>query len=206
MSAVKEEIVNTVTMTDGRNVDFAGKRQQLKTVLVDREAGTAAVRFDFSNGKTFTLRVPGPAIPNADGLLLECAAHGLSQKVGDESAGADTVEDAAMACEAMIDRLSTGLPSEWRKRNEGGGKAFSGASLLLEAMLRRYPEADKAALGEFVKGLSRKERDAMTRHAAMEPFVKQILAERDKKQGVNADALDSKLAAFVQPSSADVEG
>lgn len=202
MAKQKEDTaVKTVVMEDGRSVEFAGTRNLLKNVLIDREAGKAAVRFDFSNGRTFLFQVPGPALPGADGILLECAAHGASQKIGDETAGAESVDDSVMAVQAMIERLQTGDPKEWRKRNEGGGKAFSGASLLLEAMLRRYPEAQKEALEAYVKGLTKPERDAMQRHPQMEPFVKAVQAERDAKKGINADDLEAKLQAVVQPGA-----
>ena len=43
-----------VTMTDGRQVEFPASRRMDKTILVDQDAGTVAVRVDFRNGTTAT--------------------------------------------------------------------------------------------------------------------------------------------------------
>jgi hypothetical protein len=184
----KKETVapESVTMQDGTIVEFAGERKMLKTVSVDREAGTVSVRFDFRNGQTRTYTVH-PA------LLLDCAGHGASQKIGDESAGAETIEDMVMATDAMIDRLSSGDPEQWRKRSEGG-KSFSGASLLLQALILFKPAAPREVLAEFVKNKTKAERDALQRSPELEPFVKQVQAERDKKKGIDAGALVGQLA------------
>ena len=46
-----ETQVETVTMTDGRVVDFAGKRKLLKESSVNAD-GKVQVRLDFRNGET----------------------------------------------------------------------------------------------------------------------------------------------------------
>lgn len=186
MAKEKAVAPESVTMQDGRIVEFAGERKMLKTVAVNREAGTVSVQFDFRNGQTRTYTVH----PN---LLLDCAGHGASQKIGDESAGAETIEDMVMATDAMIERLSSGDPEAWRKRSEGG-KAFSGASLLLQALILFKPNTPRETLAEFVKTKSKAERDALQRSPELEPFVRQVQAERDKKKGIDAGALVGQLA------------
>ena len=79
MSTKTETQVETVTMTDGRVVDFAGKRKLLKESSVSAD-GKVQVRLDFRNGETRLFTLP-------DSLLTKFAAHGAEQKLGDEIAG-----------------------------------------------------------------------------------------------------------------------
>lgn len=113
--------VNSVTMTDGRVVDFVGKRKLLKTI--NTSGGEASVRFDFVNGETRTFVVP-------QSLLIQFAAHGASQKIGDETAGEDDVDDALLAVDNIVERLSRG---EWG-RERAAGDGFSGASVVIKAL------------------------------------------------------------------------
>ena len=125
MSEVKVEKTvaekEIVTMADGRSVEFAGKRKMLKDTTVD---GTSvSVRFDFRNGETRTFTVP-------ENLLGQFAAHGASQKIGDETAGVADLDDMVVAVEEIIARLVNG---EWSAtRAEGDG--FSGASVVIKAI------------------------------------------------------------------------
>ncbi len=117
--AVRE--VEVVEMTDGRTVEFAGKRQMLKEAKA--EHGKASVRFDFRNGETRTFHVPHDA-------LAQYAAHGASQKIGDETSGEKDVDDMVVAVDEMIARLEKG---EWNARR-AAGDSFSGASVVIKAI------------------------------------------------------------------------
>jgi hypothetical protein len=89
-------ISEKVTLTDGRVVEFAGKRKLLKETIVD---GTSvSVRLDFRNGETRTFTVP------AD-MVLRFAGHGAEQKLGDETAGVDDVDDQASGRSAVKARV-----------------------------------------------------------------------------------------------------
>src|SRR5277367_113475 len=109
--------VETVQMADGRSVDFVGKRKLIKESIIDGQ--TVSVRLDFRNGETRLWAIP-------DALLLQCAGHGAEQKLGDETAGLDEVDDMTIAVDELIDRLNKG---EWTTRREGSG--FAGTSILL---------------------------------------------------------------------------
>jgi hypothetical protein len=111
--------VENVEMLDGRIVGFAGKRKLLKDVKA--EAGT--VRFDFRNGETRTFTIP-------EALLRDFAAHGASQKIGDETAGTELVEDMVVAVDTIIDRL---LKGEW-SATRAAGDSFAGASVVIRAI------------------------------------------------------------------------
>ena len=124
-----------VTMTDGRQVEFPSSRRMEKTVLVDQETGTVAVRFDFRNGMTATYPVP-------EQHLLYAAGHGWSQKLGDHVAGMKDdqtkeqapEEDMALAIEALVHDLNNG---EWNKVRSGEG-TVSGAGIVLRALSQHF--------------------------------------------------------------------
>ena len=111
----KEPTINTVTLTDGRIVDFVGKRKLLKASEVTPD-GKIQTTLDFVNGETRTFTIP-------DALLAKFASHGAEQKLGDEIAGVDDIEDAVMAIDDLIDRLYSPrrfLADVTRRLNPGG--------------------------------------------------------------------------------------
>lgn len=114
-----------VTMTDGRTVQFAGKRKIDKTVTVAGDS--VSVQFDFRNGETRTI-TSSSLSPT---IQLAALGHGLSQKIGDQAAGTEKVEDIILAIDDMIERLAGG---EWTAAREGGGDSFSGASVVIRAV------------------------------------------------------------------------
>ena len=115
--------VEAVRMTDDRVVEFAGKRKMLKEVMFDESEGTVSVRFDFRNGEVRTFDVPSS-------LALQFAGHGASQKIGDETAGEEDVDDMVVAVDDIISRLSKG---EWSAAR-ASGDGFSGASVVIKAI------------------------------------------------------------------------
>ena len=92
--------ITTVTMLDGRIVDFPGKRKLQKSYTID-EDGTVVVKLDFINGETRIFTIPPE-------LLHRFAAHGAEQKLGDAIAGLDNIDDGVEAVDALMDRLNAG--------------------------------------------------------------------------------------------------
>jgi len=186
----------TVEMSDGRKVEFTGKKKLVKEVLIDQEAGTVSVRFDFVNGQTRTFPVHGSK------LMLEFAGHGASQKIGDEAAGEDDVDDMVVAIDNIITRLSDG---NWSGRKEGDG--FSGASVVIRAVAEvtgKTIEQVKAFLESKLAAAEAKG-EKLTRQALYSSFrnpnskTGQVILrmEQEKAQKankVNADELLSELA------------
>lgn len=117
----KETVLTQVKMKDGRNVTFAGKRKMLKEVEI--KDGKVMVHFDFVNGETRTFTAPS-------NLILQLAAHGASQKIGDEAAGVEDVDDVVVAVDDIIARLTKG---EWTAAR-AAGDGFSGASVVIRAI------------------------------------------------------------------------
>lgn len=148
MSEVTQEAVATkskteytkVTLTDGREVQFAGKRKVNKETLIDESkivldgdvmqisAGAISVRMDFRNGDTRTLPLPLS-------LLARFAGHGGEQKFGDELATtADkplSEEDMVIAIDDLYAEISKG---SWGKGRAAGGGGVSGASVVVQAI------------------------------------------------------------------------
>lgn len=136
-----------ITMTDGREVQFAGKRKMTKDVMVDEAAGTVSVRFDFRNGQTL-------AIGSADlsrALNLQALGHGLSQKCGDNAAGVDEIDDMVIAVEDVIKQLKGG---DWSAAREAGDST-AGASIVIKAIA----EVTSKPI-DFVKEFLQKKLDA----------------------------------------------
>jgi hypothetical protein len=184
MSAVEKDVVpkaavETVTLADGRTVDFVGKRKMLKETLIDGDS--VAIRIDFRNGETRTF-------PLSPDLLLRFAGHGAEQKYGDETAGETDVDDMVLAVDALHERLSKG---EWSTKREGGG--MTGTSVLMRALIEfsgRTPEQVK----EFLAGKSQAEKLALRNSAKIKPIVERLEAAKAAK-GANVDT-DSLLAAL----------
>lgn len=179
--APAKTVVESVTMTDGRVVEFAGKRKLVKESMVD-DSGTVAVRLDFRNGATrlFTLR--------AD-MLAKFAAHGAEQKLGDEIAGLDDLDDAVLAVDGLIERLDAG---EWNMQRESNGMA--GTSVLARA-LAEVKSVDIEKVKAFLKTKSQAEKIALRNNPTVKAVVERIEAEKAAKGNkVDTEALLGELA------------
>lgn len=172
--------VTTVAMTDGRLVDFAGKRRLLKSPIFTPE-GRVQVRFDFRNGETRLFTIP-------EQLLAQFAAHGAEQKIGDEIAGLDKIEDAILAIDELIDRLYNG---EWGIKRETGSMA--GTSVLLKALVEVYGKPVET-IREFLKGKTQAEKLALRANERIRPVVERLEREAlSKRDAVDTDALLQQL-------------
>ena len=182
MATKPETAVETVTMTDGRIVEFAGKRKMLKEAGITPE-GKVAVRLDFRNGETRLFTVP-------DALLLKFAAHGAEQKLGDEIAGLNDIEDCVFAIDELIDRLYNG---EWSVKRETNSMA--GTSVLARALVE-YTGKPVEVIKQFLAGKSQAEKVALRNNPKIKPIVERIEAEKaSKKTNVDTDAMLGELEA-----------
>jgi len=184
--------VTSVTMEDGRVVEFAGKRKLLKESIKD-EHGVPAVRFDFVNGKTRTVQITvGASDENKNGLLTELAQHGLKQKIGDEIAGLENIDDAILAVDDLIDDLKAGNFNKVRETN-----GLAGASVLLRALVE-VTGKDAEQIRAFLKDRTAAEKKALRNSPEIAPVVAKIEAEKAKNSKaaeVDTGALLSQLAA-----------
>lgn len=185
----KEQQIETVTMADGRIVEFAGKRRLLKESIIDAD-GTAQVRLDFRNGETRLFTIP-------ENLFAKFACHGAEQKLGDEIAGlkgtngaeAD-IEDAVLAIDELIDRLYNG---EWSQKREASGMA--GTSVLIRALVEHTGKTVEA-IKAFLSGKTQAEKIALRNNPKVKPVIERLEAEKvTKKTAVDTDAMLGELEA-----------
>lgn len=194
-AAKKEVEVETVKMEDGRTLGFAGKKRLIKTTEVDTDAGSVTVRFDFRNGKTRLFSV-------SEANILQLAAHGASQKIGDECAGVEDLDDQVEAVDDMIDRLNKG---EWTAAR-AAGDGFNGASVVIKAICEATGK-DVATVKAFLQSkldiaaakgekLSRAELYASFRNPTTKTgqIIARLEAEKKSKTKLNSDDLLGELA------------
>ena len=167
-AATKAEVAS-VTMTDGRVVDFPGKRKLQKESFI-ADDGTVSVRLDFRNGETRTISL-------RPDMLAKYAAHGAEQKLGDEIAGLKddkgndaSIEDAVVVMDALIERLNAG---EWTTKKDAGG--LVGTSILAQAIVE-VTGKPKEAIAAFLKTKTPAEKAALR---ASDKFRAKVLAELD---------------------------
>lgn len=163
-SEVPPEVVN---MTDGRLVEFAGKRRMIKESFIS-DAGEISTRLDFRNGQTRTFVMP-------DSLKAKFAAHGAEQKYGDETAGVDDVDDMILAVEELDEYIQKG---EWSTRAEGNGMA--GTSVLAKALVE-FSGKTMEVIKTYLKGKSQKEKVALRNNKDIKPIVERLEAEKAAK-------------------------
>jgi hypothetical protein len=172
-NAAKSDVVH---MTDGRHVEFVGKRKMLKETHI--EGNHVSVRLDFRNGETRTFPIPHD-------LLLRFAGHGAEQKLGDETAGVEDPDDMVLAIDDLIARLHRG---EWSVKREGGSGA-AGTSILLRALME-FSGRNADQVKEFLSGKSQAEKMALRNSSKLKPIVERLEAEKVAKGSkVNTDEL-----------------
>src|SRR3990167_3022738 len=175
-------------MTDGRTVEFAGKRKALKSSWF--EGGEVRVRVDFRNGETRTLTVPAA-------LVEKAACHGGEQKYGDSYAGVEDVDDMIEAVEKVQENLTRG---DWSARVEGSGVA--GTSVLLRALME-YTGKVKEDVKAFLEGKTQADKLALRNSTrankacvSMKAIVERLEAEKASKAAkVDTSALFAELGA-----------
>lgn len=179
--AKKEKtVIETVTMDDGRIVDFAGKRKMLKASSVSPE-GVVAVRLDFRNGETRLFTVPAK-------LTDKFVAHGAEQKLGDEIAGLEDVADCVEAVDVLMTRLEAG---EWGVARESSG--MSGQSVLVRALVQLTGKTVEN-VREFLSKKTQAEKMTLRNSDKVKPLVEKLEAEKaSKAPKVDTDALLAEL-------------
>ena len=175
-----ETVIETVTMQDGSIVEFAGKRKLLKSSSVSAD-GKVSVKMDFRNGPTRVFTVP-------DTLLAKFAAHGAEQKLGDEIAGLDDIDDCVLAVDDLIDRLYNG---EWGVKREANGMA--GTSVLARALVELTGKT-RDQIKTFLSAKTQAEKVALRNSAKVKPIVERLESEKAQKGSkVDTDALLGEL-------------
>jgi hypothetical protein len=181
--------VKKVVMADGREVEFAGKRRLLKTAEISEDGFDVVVRLDFVNGETRELKLSANKP-----LFAKFAAHGMLQKLGDEVAGLEDVEDMVIAEEELISRLEAG---EWgAERTRGESNAMAGLSVLAKALVQvsgKTAEQVKA----YLKTKNNSEKLALRANPTIKPVIEELEAKKKQKpkEEIDTNSLLDELAA-----------
>ena len=173
----------TVTMNDGRLVEFPPKRKVSKESFITEVDGVVSVqtRLDFRNGESRLFTIP-------TALLAKFAAHGAEQKLGDAMSGLANVEDGILAVDDLIDQLYQGNWNTPRAASE-----MAGASILVRALVELKGQPVEK-VKDFVKAKSAAERTALRNAPAVKAIIERLEAEKVAKAGnINADELLSGL-------------
>lgn len=171
--------VELVTLSDGTTAEFAGKRKMLKSSIIDGDK--ISVRLDFRNAETRTFVLPQE-------LIARFAAHGAEQKLGDETAGENDVDDMVLAIDNLIDRLNKG---EWSIQRQSGG--MSGTSVLLQALVE-FSGREKEQVKTFLSNKTPAEKRAMRADPKIKPIVDRIESEKASKESkIDTESLLASL-------------
>lgn len=172
--------IETVTMLNGSIVEFAGKRKLLKDTKIDSD-GNVTLMLNFRNGETRIFPVP-------QSLMARFAAHGAEQKFGDEIAGLDSIDDAVLAVDDLMERMERG---DWNVKREASGMA--GTSVLLKALVEVTGKSVEQ-IKTFLTGKTQAEKVALRNSPKIKPTVEKIEAEKvSKASKVDTDALLGEL-------------
>lgn len=193
-----------VAMTDGRTVQFAGKRKVNKETVLDEskiliegdtmqiQAGAISIRMDFRNGETRTMPLPLS-------LLAQFAGHGGEQKFGDELA---TTADKPLSEDDMviaIDDLNALIQSgKWGAGRASGGGGVSGASVVVQAIMEATGK-DMATVKAFLQKKLDADKD-LSRRALYDSF-----RVAGTKTGVIIKRLEEAKLAKTAKVDADAE-
>lgn len=178
-AARAKPVVETVEMEDGRKVDFVGKRKMLKETVFNEHGHVDYIRIDFRNGRVVKFHIP-------TNLFHRFAGHGAEQKLGDEVAGTEDVDDMVLEVEELAKRLHAG---EWNVKREAGGMA--GTSILLKALLELAGgKKTVEQVKEYLSGKTQAEKLALRNSAKLKPIVERLEAEKVAKSArVDTEAL-----------------
>lgn len=194
--AATKALVEKVKMEDGREVEFTGKRKLLKDYIKPEDGSPPIIILDFRNGATRRFQIPPE-------LLFDFAGHGGLQKLGDETAGIDDIDDQVLAVDELIERLSKrnedgSFAGEWNTKREGGG--MGGTSVLIKALVELSKKAEETVeqatirVKGFLKDKSQADKMALRNSAKVKPVIDRLESEKLAKAAkVDTDALLAQL-------------
>jgi hypothetical protein len=125
-----------------------------------------------------------------DEIKTQLALHGLSQKVGDSYAGADSIEAARAAAQRVVDDLIAG---RWTAQRAGGGGGPR-VTQLAEALARvatasaDLPDMSIEEAVEVVSDMEDEQKKALRANAAIKAAMAEIKLERAKKEASEGGA------------------
>lgn len=131
--------------------------------IANKTVNDNGVEFAFVNGETISATVD--MLP--DEIVKRLAVHGLSQKVGDSYASAETIEEAISSANAVINNLTNNV---WATKSIRGGK-------IVEALVAFSKKPYDECLSVYTK-MDDKAKKALRSHPSIKVELAKIEAKR----------------------------
>ncbi len=158
-----------------------------------------AVSIDFVNDSNLTVSLTD--LP--DEIKTRLACHGLSQKLGDSYAGAESVDDAYASACRVRDEL---LAGNWSAPRASGGGAIR-TTLLAEALARvatvglrsTNPNADEITVEqarEVLEEMDDDDKKSLRKDAGIQKVIAEIKLERATKEAESVPEGESMVGAL----------
>ena len=170
-----------VVMSDGRTLSF-GKVEKVKKTITQTDGRPLAIRFDGDNGDTVVCDfadLPDYAwieLASANSISAWAMAHGYNQKLGDSYSGTEATVDCLETVRQLWGRLCKG---QWQSDTRG----FGASAVLLEAVMRAFPDVGRDKARALLADMSKAERLALQTSDTVKPHYDAIMAERAKGDG-----------------------
>ena len=149
--------------------------------IAKKSVSADGVLFNFADGKNLSLGID--ALPEE--IQRKLAIHGLSQKVGDSYAGAESIAEAFASAEEVWKNLLAGL---WSAKVQRGGK-------LVEA-LHRATGKDLETCRGLVEGMDDKAKAELRKHVQIKEALAEMEVERAKALAAAAEGEEEDLKAL----------
>ena len=149
--------------------------------IASKILGDGFVRFEFADGEFLQCALDDIT---ASDIRDKLALHGISQKVGDSYAGAESIQEARMAAESVWRNLTNGL---WAVKAAKGGK-------IVEALHRATGKPFETCLEKFLL-MTEEAKKGLRKH----PDIKRALAEIEaERAAAMADAAGDDGADLLE--------
>ncbi len=150
--------------------------------IAKKTVSDTGVHFGFVDGEELHIGLGDLS----DEIIHKLAIHGLSQKVGDSYAGAESIEEARGLASAVIKNLKAGL---WGAKVQRGGK-------IIEALSRATGQDFETCLAKW-QGMDKDEQAALRKHPQVKKALAEIEAERAAKLAETAEEAEDDLASLL---------
>lgn len=131
--------------------------------IASKVMGEGFVRFEFADGQF--LQCDAKEI--AGDIMTRLVLHGISQKVGDSYAGAESIGEARLMAQAVWNNLKAGI---WAAKATRGGK-------IVEALHRATGQPLEACLAKWTV-MEESKQKALRKHPDIKRALAEIEAER----------------------------
>ena len=135
--------------------------------IASKVTGDGFVRFEFADGEIMQCNLEDI---RSEDIIGRLALHGISQKVGDSYAGAESITEARLMAQGVWNNLTSGM---WAVKATRGGK-------IVEALHRATGKPFDVCLEKFA-GMDEAAKKALRKHPDIKRAIADIEAENAAK-------------------------